>query len=417
MVFVALTLLFSSPFLYLLLTRFGIGSNFPKQFISEIPAVLPESSLEIVAELPLPPGNVAVNSRGRVFFTFHPEYHPPVKVAELTSKTTWKAFPSMEFQRKISTCLSLRVDKQDRLWVLDFANHGMAATPRIYALSLKHGKEEQLLKNYSFPNSVAGFGSMLNDFQVDPSGSFVYIIDTSIVAASPALVIYNVDTDRSYRLLDSHISMYGMSMFFNVSNTVVKLGPLGMKIHADSIALDRSGSRLYYGAVTSDKLYSISTSHLLHFVHKAEDMYNGSATVAMERAVEDFVRLVSSDKPQTDGLTIDGNSNIYLTAIEHSAIVMAVPITPKDSAFTGVSDMQTFHMVKVVESEKLLRWPDGLSFGPDGLYITNSALHLKFTRQNLTAHAPFHILRLPTKHLKHKNLNKKRSFSLPYAGH
>ena len=38
--------------------------------------VLKEAALEVVADLPLPPGNIAVSKSGRVFFTFHPEDHP-----------------------------------------------------------------------------------------------------------------------------------------------------------------------------------------------------------------------------------------------------------------------------------------------------------------------------------------------------
>ncbi len=44
---------------------------------------LPASALEVVADLDLPPGNIAVSADGRVFFSFHPEARPPVQVAEL----------------------------------------------------------------------------------------------------------------------------------------------------------------------------------------------------------------------------------------------------------------------------------------------------------------------------------------------
>ena len=47
------------------------------------PPTMPISALELVADLPLPPGNIAVSQSGRVFFTFHPEGKPTIKVAEL----------------------------------------------------------------------------------------------------------------------------------------------------------------------------------------------------------------------------------------------------------------------------------------------------------------------------------------------
>ena len=60
----------------------------------------------------------------------------------------------------------------------------------------------------------------------------------------------------------------------------------------------------------------------------------------------------------------------------------------------------SMRLKKVVESKDLLRWPDGFSFGPDGLYITNSALHLKMANllggpKHMEQFRPFHILRLP----------------------
>jgi hypothetical protein len=58
-----------------------------------------------------------------------------------------------------------------------------------------------------------------------------------------------------------------------------------------------------------------------------------------------------------------------------------------------------------------------LSFGPDALYVTASALQLKFTRvRKISEHAPFHVLRIPTKHLKSKALLRNKKFSLPAAG-
>ena len=57
----------------------GSGRDFPN--LSGKP-VLPESSLEVVAELPEPPGNLAVSKSGRIFFTYHAESRPDNKVLE-----------------------------------------------------------------------------------------------------------------------------------------------------------------------------------------------------------------------------------------------------------------------------------------------------------------------------------------------
>ncbi|MFM7143766.1 MAG: hypothetical protein ACKO2K_17815, partial [Alphaproteobacteria bacterium] len=53
--------------------RHGGGVPFPDRYGEPI---LPASALEKVADLPAPPGNVAVSRNGRIFLTFHPEGHP-----------------------------------------------------------------------------------------------------------------------------------------------------------------------------------------------------------------------------------------------------------------------------------------------------------------------------------------------------
>lgn len=416
---ILLVVVLLSPFAYVLVTRLGLGAPFPSQpAFAAMDAILQPSLLEVVAELPMPPGNLAVSSNGRIFFNFHPEYGPSdVKIAELKTKTTFTAFPSAEFQVKIVSVLAMRIDRQDRLWLLDFGNHGIKGKPTLYAFALK--KKDTLVKEYVFPPAVAGFGSMLNDFQVDPSGHFVYIVDTSIVSTTPSLIVYSVEQDYAYRILSSHSSMHGLSAFLDISGTLLKFGPMGLTINVDSVGLDRTGSKLYYGALTGDKLYSISTSHLLHYMRASNESSEDQAI--LDQVMPSHVRLVMSDKPATDGITVDGAGNIWMTALEHSSIAVAVPVKATQSLATGPSfalQAEEFKIYKVVTDTALLRWPDGFSFGPDGLYVSNSALHLKFSGQNYKDHAPYHILRLSTKSIKSAFSEiEGSSFSLPPAGH
>ena len=50
--------------------------------------------------------------------------------------------------------------------------------------------------------------------------------------------------------------------------------------------------------------------------------------------------------------------------------------------------------MKVIESQKLLRWPDGLSFGSDGIYVTGTqcACFISTKVQILTPEALQHLL-------------------------
>jgi len=357
--------------------------------------VLPESSLHVVAELDIPPGNLAVSSKNRIFFNFHPEYNPnPIKIAELTSKSTFKPFPSLNFQNDIVTCLSMRIDSRDRLWLLDFAQHGIGGNPKILGFQLSDGEESDIpVVKHTFPTHVAGFGSMLNDFQIDPTGETIYIVDTSIVGQNPGIIIFSIQDNRSYRVLSSDSRLFGRSFFLNVSGFSLRFGPLGFKIHVDSVALDRDGDILYFGPVTGENLYAASTREL-----------------RSNNFTEVGVSLVAEDKPASDGMSSDAAGNLWITCIESSSLALALP---------GPSPRK---IIKVIESRKYLRWPDGLSFGPDGLYITNSALHLHMEAlfsgrpSPPVDKRPYHIMLLPTQALRQLASELGQDFQMPTSG-
>lgn len=406
---------------YFLVTRLGVGKSFPPQPYTQSNAVLPPESLQLVAELPIPPGNIAVSRTGRVFFNFHPEYGPKtVKVAELRDKHNWAAYPDMVFQKELITCLSMRIDSVDRLWLLDFALHGMQGQPKLFAFDLLTNTR---VHEFSFPADIAGFGSMLNDFQVDVSGDFIFIADTSVVAANPAIVVYDVRKRQAHRIFSGHSSLYGPSIILQPGGSPVSFaGVLGLRIHVDSIALDRTGSTLYFGALTGDKLYSVSTSHLLYYLQKQQEL-GPRERAAMLNNIQLQILEVAADKPATDGLTTDASGNVWMTALEHSSIALAVPVSRKleKGLEEGVADRRTMRMINVVQDEGLLRWPDGLSFGPDGLYITCSALNLKLsgklaTTAELMNAGPYHILRLNSSSLAKLSDELQVKIALPTAG-
>src|SRR2546426_8158228 len=170
--------------------------------------LLPSSALEVVAELDYPPGNIAVSQSGRVFLSLHPSGAPPVKVVELVGGKP-VPYPSAALQKPIKgapsfdSVLALRIDQQDRLWTLDFARYGRGQ-PRLLAFDLR---TNALVHQYDFPPAVAGFLSMLNDFQVDPRGERIYIAETSPIRQHPALVVYDVAKRTSRRVLDGHPSV------------------------------------------------------------------------------------------------------------------------------------------------------------------------------------------------------------------
>lgn len=346
--------------------RYGGGStDFPN--LSTAPML--ESGLQQVASLQQPPGNIAVAADGRIFFSFHPAADPDIAVAQLVDGKAMP-FPNAAWQphsgsdQHFYSVLSLRIDRQNRLWVLDNGKFGLYA-PRLLAFDLNSGN---LVHRFTFPPDLAGLGSHVNDFQVSPGGRWIYIADDSLFAQHPALIVYDSYHRRAWRALDGDISTRAENYIPVVNGREMQLfGLFSLRPGVDSIALDAEGEWLYFAAVTARKLYRIRTADLRNRRLSAQ---------ALAKQVEVF-----APKSMSDGLSMDTQGNIYITDPEHSALQM---LKPDGSLHTLIQDAR-------------LRWPDGLSFGPDGwLYVTCSALQDYLGRfgSAIAEHAPYAIYRL-----------------------
>ena len=326
------------------------------------------SVLEKVVDLDYPPGNVAVSADGRVFFTLHPDGDPPAQVLELAGGKP-VAYPDTSFQEDganplaFQSILSIRIDRQNRLWVLDYAKYGRGQ-PRLLAFDLA---TNALVHQYDFPSSVAGLLSMLNDFQVDPAGERIYIAETSPILQRPALIVYDVASRTARRVLEGHSSLQAEDYVIQApGRDMVAFGFYTLRIPVDSIALDKRGEWLYFGPVSGDRLYRIARRDL-------DDAGLSAETLAAR--VQDY-----GPKTLSDGITMDVADNVYLSDMEHSAVVLLGP------------DRRLSTLLK----DPRLRWPDGFSFAPDGwLYVTCSSLQdvLFISRSHMREHAPYQIFR------------------------
>lgn len=302
-----------------------------------------EKDLEVCAELDYPPGNIAVSPEGRVFFSFHPAGKPPIHIAELVLNHV-VPYPDKDAQEeKFTSPLSLRIDRQNRLWVLDYGAYGFRKV-KLYAFDLN---SNQLVHEFQFPRNIAGHGSMLNDFQVDTEGKKIYIADTSALAQNQAIIVYDVEKKKARRLLKKHPSVRNGSYAVRIHGKPLKIfGIFKPKFGVDSIALSRDNRWLYYAPLNGGVLYRIEVSALNNETLSEKELG--------ERA-EKF-----ADIPMSDGITTDDAGNIYITDMENAAI----------HRIDQAGKLQT-----LFKDPRILRWPDGFSFGPGGLlYLTDSAL-------------------------------------------
>ena len=146
-------------------------------------------------------------------------------------------------------------------------------------------------------------------------------------------------------------------------------GVFAIRPGVDSIALDRRNEWLYFAPVTDDQLHRIRVSDLNNQQLSEDELAS---------RVEAF-----GAKTMSDGITIDNENRIYLSDIEHSAIVR---MNSRGELTTLIKDTK-------------LRWPDGFSFGPDNeLYVTASALQYVIAKpaSYIQENGPYQIFKLKT---------------------
>lgn len=340
--------------------RYG-GPVRPFPDTSTVP-LLSTESVEVVAELDQAPGNIAVSPDGRVFFNFHPEGRPSRKVVEWVDGMAIP-FPDEEFDL-FDTVFSLRIDRSGRLWTVDHGFHGVRQ-PRLLAFDLSR---RELVHRWDIPSGIAGIGSYVQDFQVSSDGRHVFLADIGVMAKRPAIIVYDLVTATGRRVLEKHPSLTDEPYLIDAKGRrMILLGGLyAMHPALDSIGLDAAGEWLYYGAMSNQRMYRVRTADLTD-----ESLDN----VALSARVEDF-----GPKPQSDGISLDVEDNVYVTDVEHGALAL-------------LRHDRTLHTLL---RDDRFRWLDGLSFGPDGwLYMTDSALPeiMLRSRGHIRRSAPYHIWR------------------------
>jgi sugar lactone lactonase YvrE len=340
--------------------RYGGGARYPD--LSTTP-MLDSSSLEEVLSFAEPVGNVTVSRDGRVFFTVHPESRPVGNKLLEYVRGAAVPYPSLGAQDELfDTVLGVAIDQFNRLWTIDHGNHGMRPA-RIVAIDLD---TNTVIREQQLSPDIAPRGSLLQDLQVSEDGNTIVIADASFWRKSPAIILYDIETGAARRVLEGHASVSAENYMIHSMDRDMEFlgGVVTLRGGIDGITLGPEW--LYYGALSGSSLYRVRLRDL-----RNDSLPAGQLGNRVERI---------GDKPLSGGMTIDTLGNVYIAAVEHSSVFIV----------GADREPQT-----LIHSERL-RWPDGLSFGPDGyLYIADSALPelILQSREHIEDNGPYRIFR------------------------
>ena len=294
---------------------------------------------------------VAVSRKGRVFVNF-PDWSPDhtFSVAEMVEGKP-RPYPNKEWNgpgapgQHFVCVQSVYVDESDTLWILDPAAPRMEEIvkggPKLVKVDLVKNK---VVRTISFNEKIAPTKSYLNDVRVDVKTQTAFITDSGL----GAIVVVDLRTGNARRLLQDDPATQAEKDFHLQVNGRELLTDKGKppQIHSDGIALDRWNGYLYFHALTAHTLYRIKTADL-----RNSRLIEAQLSAKVEKVIE---------TPAPDGMIFGPNGKLYLTDVEHSAVVLFDPKEQK---------------IEPVIADGRLSWPDSLAWGPkEALYVTTSQI-------------------------------------------
>jgi sugar lactone lactonase YvrE len=338
--------------------------------------------LEVAAQLDDRPGNPALTPDGRLILSLHPFPYgdpSPYHVVEVMADGSTRPFPNEQWSTApdedgvgLSSVIGVQSDRRGVVWIMDMGDGELP--PKLVAWDTRR---DELHRVITIPPHARVPNSFPQDLAIDEVRGAIFLADVGrgdlFGPSNPAIVAVDLDTGYVWRALEGHQSLQpedGISVEIE-GRTIRAQNPEGEleepKLGLDPIVIDPANEWVYYGSVHGTSVYRVRAADLLDRSLSEEEL-----GTRIERY---------GQKAASDGISIDGADNIYITDLENNAV--------------GVTRPEGDYQVLVRDDERLI-WPDGFSYGPDGyLYVTVSQLHRSavFNAGEETSHTPFLVLR------------------------
>lgn len=307
-----------------------------------------ENVLKTVAKFDAqhPPGNIAITPSGRTFLSIHGFYGQKQKIMELLDDGTTIPYPNKEWAyaydkgKGFHNVLGINVSAEGILWMLDTSGPNHAG--RLVGWDTN---KEQLHKIIYLAKPIITDGSFLNDLVIDNKHGVVYIADTA-QGREAAIITVSLKTGKARRVLQGSPYTTSEDIDIVIDGRTMRIGGQPARLGVNPITLDPNEDWLYFGSMSGTSVYRIATSAI-----------NDQSLSA--KALNNKVMRYGT-KPISDGITVDGGGNVYVTDITNGAIGVVKPSGNYEVLF----------------KDDRLSWPDGFSYGADDkIYFTVNDLH------------------------------------------
>jgi sugar lactone lactonase YvrE len=296
---------------------------------------------------------VALSKTGRMFINY-PRWQGPHEydVAEVSSNGIARPYPDKDWNswekgqggsNKWVCAQAVYVDDQDQLWIVDPGAPEMENVEDDGAKLVKIDLTSNRVDRIYNLTALAGKDSYLNDVRVDTTNNIAYLTESK----QGGIVVLDTKSGNARMVLRRESPVLADPTHkFIVGGGELQRNGKPMRGNSDGIALSPDGQWLYFKPLSDTKLYRIRTS----------DLRDALATGA---DVQNKVKDLGANYSTSDGMIFDKSGNLYLSDMEHDAIMRVTP---------------ELKLQVVVHDDRLI-WPDTFAWATDGwLYVTCSQI-------------------------------------------